>query len=82
MARILYSLILYILSPLIIFYLYALRGKKNKGYRAHFTHRFGVSSLQQHDVVIHCASVGEVLAATPLIKALQQKNSQLNKEQL
>ncbi|AXV64343.1 3-deoxy-D-manno-octulosonic acid transferase [Pseudoalteromonas lipolytica] len=78
MARILYSLILYILSPLIIFYLYALRGKKNKGYRAHFTQRFGVSSLQQHDVVIHCASVGEVLAATPLIKALQQQNSQLS----
>ncbi|WP_304636077.1 MULTISPECIES: lipid IV(A) 3-deoxy-D-manno-octulosonic acid transferase [Pseudoalteromonas] len=77
MARILYSLLLYLLSPLVVFYLYVLRGKKNKGYREHFAERFGFSNLSHHDVVFHCASVGEVLAATPLIKAVQSENPAL-----
>ncbi|TMP47602.1 MULTISPECIES: lipid IV(A) 3-deoxy-D-manno-octulosonic acid transferase [unclassified Pseudoalteromonas] len=77
MARILYSLLLYLLSPLVVFYLYVLRGKKNKGYREHFAERFGFSNLSHHDVVFHCASVGEVLAATPLIKAVQSENPTL-----
>jgi len=81
MARFFYSLILYLLSPLITFYLYILRGKKNAGYRAHFAERFGFitvkntsqeSTVLKDDlIVIHCASVGEVLAATPLLKELQ-----------
>lgn len=75
MVRTLYSLTLYLLSPLIIFYLYIIRGKKNPEYRQHFAERFGfiTNNTQQSSqpVVIHCASVGEVLAATPLIKALQ-----------
>ncbi|NHH89811.1 lipid IV(A) 3-deoxy-D-manno-octulosonic acid transferase [Pseudoalteromonas sp. MB47] len=77
MTRILYSLLLYLLSPLVVFYLYVLRGKKNKGYREHFAERFGFSNLSHHDVVFHCASVGEVLAATPLIKAVQSENPTL-----
>ena len=82
MARILYSLALILISPLIVFYLYVLRGKKNQGYRAHFKERFGFvsrslfSSLAQ-PIVFHCASVGEVLAATPLIKALQGEHPHL-----
>ncbi|CAM4173304.1 lipid IV(A) 3-deoxy-D-manno-octulosonic acid transferase [Pseudoalteromonas ostreae] len=81
MARFFYSLILYLLSPLITFYLYILRGKKNAGYRAHFAERFGFITvkntsqestvLKDELIVIHCASVGEVLAATPLLKELQ-----------
>lgn len=76
MARILYSLALILISPLIVFYLYVLRGKKNQGYRAHFKERFGFVSRSffsnsPQPVVFHCASVGEVLAAAPLIKAVQ-----------
>lgn len=78
MARFFYSLILYLLSPVIAFYLYVLRGKKNAGYRAHFAERFGF--IRTHNpqskkptIMIHCASVGEVLAATPLIKELQNQ---------
>jgi len=75
MARTLYSIILYLLSPLILFYLYIIRGKKNAGYREHFAERFGFikknNQQTSRPVIIHCASVGEVLAATPLIKALQ-----------
>lgn len=83
MARTFYSLALIIISPLIIFYLYVLRGKKNSGYRAHFKERFGfvrrcLFSNKTKPVVIHCASVGEVLAATPLIKALQNEHPKLN----
>ena len=71
MSRLLYSTLLIILSPLIFVYLYGIRGKKNKGYRHHFLERFGFCNalLPKQAVIFHCASVGEVLAATPLIKA-------------
>jgi len=83
MARIFYSLALIFISPLIVFYLYILRGKKNQGYRAHFKERFGfvsksLFSTKAKPLVFHCASVGEVLAATPLIKALQKAHPNLN----
>ncbi|MBH0051166.1 lipid IV(A) 3-deoxy-D-manno-octulosonic acid transferase [Pseudoalteromonas sp. SWYJZ19] len=83
MARIFYSLALIFISPLIVFYLYILRGKKNQGYRAHFKERFGFVSkslfkVKAKPLVFHCASVGEVLAATPLIKALQKAHPNLN----
>ncbi|MDN3378248.1 MULTISPECIES: lipid IV(A) 3-deoxy-D-manno-octulosonic acid transferase [unclassified Pseudoalteromonas] len=78
MARFCYSLILYLLSPLIIFYLYAIRGKKNQAYRHQFTERFGfVKANKASPLLIHCASVGEVLAATPLIKQLQSQHPEL-----
>jgi 3-deoxy-D-manno-octulosonic-acid transferase len=77
MARFLYSLFLYALSPLIVFYLYVIRGKKNAGYRDFFTERFafGLKKLPKKAIVFHCASVGEVLAAAPLIKAFKAENS-------
>ncbi len=83
MARIFYSFALIIISPLIVFYLYILRGKKNQGYRTHFKERFGFVSkslftVRTKPLVFHCASVGEVLAATPLIKALQKAHPNLN----
>jgi len=83
MARIFYSFALILISPLIVFYLYVLRGKKNKGYRAHFKERFGFVSKslftsKGKPLVVHCASVGEVLAAAPLIKALQKQHPKLN----
>jgi len=83
MARIFYSFALILISPLIVFYLYVLRGRKNKGYRAHFKERFGFVSKslftsKGKPLVVHCASVGEVLAAAPLIKALQKQHPQLN----
>ncbi len=79
MARFFYSLLLLLLAPLLLGYLYVLRGNKNPGYRRYFSQRlgFGLSHLPQHGLVIHCASVGEVLAATPLIKALKQDNQAL-----
>ena len=76
MARFLYSLFLYALSPFIVFYLYVIRGRKNAGYREFFTERFalGLKKLPKKAVVFHCASVGEVLAAAPLIKTFKAEN--------
>ncbi|BBN80770.1 3-deoxy-D-manno-octulosonic acid transferase [Pseudoalteromonas sp. A25] len=75
MARLFYSLLLALLSPVIFIYLYGVRGKKNAGYRQHFLERFGFCNthLPKQAVLFHCASVGEVLAATPLIKAFRKK---------
>jgi len=73
MARFFYSIILYLLSPLILLHLW-LRGKKSPAYRKRWHERFGFvksHNIKKHAIVFHCASVGEVVAATPLIKQLQ-----------
>ncbi|KAF7774455.1 3-deoxy-D-manno-octulosonic-acid transferase [Pseudoalteromonas citrea] len=76
MTRFFYSCLLYILSPLIVIYLYFIRGKKNPDYRQNFSERFALSQnhLPKNAVIFHCASVGEVLAAVPLITAYQKKH--------
>lgn len=76
MTQLLYSLSLALLSPLILLYLYAIRGNKQSAYRQNFLERLGIYSTEipKHAVVFHCASVGEVLAATPLIKTFIQQN--------
>ena len=75
MARIVYSLILYILSPLIFAHLWH-RGKKNAGYRQRLAERLGFynQTSQQETIVFHCASLGEVIAATPLIKRYMERH--------
>jgi 3-deoxy-D-manno-octulosonic-acid transferase len=75
MARLLYSLLLYLLCPLILLHLWC-RGKKAPAYRERWNERFGKikpGQVQPNSLVFHCASVGEVIAATPLIKQVQQQ---------
>lgn len=76
MIRFLYSCLLYILSPLIVIYLYFFRGKKAPAYRQNFTERFAFSliNLPKNAVIFHCASVGEVLAAVPLISEYKARH--------
>ncbi|WP_285163759.1 lipid IV(A) 3-deoxy-D-manno-octulosonic acid transferase [Shewanella goraebulensis] len=69
MTRGLYSFILYLLSPLVVMYL-AFRSIKSPDYRYRWGERFGVTRLSQSDVLIHSVSMGETLAAIPLIKNL------------
>ena len=71
MVRALYSLILYLLSPIIFFHLWS-RGLKNKSYRRRLAERLGFyhGQLKPDSLVIHCASVGEIMAAHPLINKL------------
>lgn len=71
MHRTLYTLLLYLVLPFVPLKL-LWRGIKQPEYRAHWAERFG---FFKHQVVkpvicIHCVSVGETHAATPLIKAL------------
>lgn len=71
MVRAVYSLFLYLLSPIIFFHLWS-RGLKNKAYRGRWAERLGVyhGLLKADSIIIHCASVGEIMAASPLINKL------------
>lgn len=69
-----YSLFLYVLSPFIFLQLW-LRGRKASAYRKRWMERLGFyqNNIQTDSLIIHCASVGEILAASPLIKQLINK---------
>lgn len=79
MSRFIYSALLYVLLPFVMLYL-LWRSRKDKQYRQRFAERLGWASVPEsarHGVVVHAVSVGEVVAATSLIKALQQQYPQL-----
>ena len=71
MLRAAYSLFLYTVSPAIFLHLW-LRGRKASAYRKRWTERLGFypQTLESKNIVFHCASVGEILAVSPLIKQL------------
>ncbi|MEI6860417.1 MAG: lipid IV(A) 3-deoxy-D-manno-octulosonic acid transferase [Shewanella sp.] len=71
MNRFFYSVLLYLLLPFLVLYL-VIRGIKSADYRRRWGERFGLTSLEQSDLLIHCVSMGETLAAVPLIKAIQK----------
>lgn len=70
MNRSLYSALLYLISPLLMVYLFV-RGFKSPDYRLRWNERFGIKRLEQTDLLLHCVSMGETLAAIPLIKKIQ-----------
>jgi 3-deoxy-D-manno-octulosonic-acid transferase len=77
MIRLLYSLLLYFAVPFILMRLY-LRGMRSSGYRQRITERFGYFyPAQDFDnsqtiIWIHAVSVGETVAAEPLVKAIKK----------
>ncbi len=70
--RVLYSLLLYLLLPLILLRL-LLRSIKNPAYRQRVLERFGVyvDAPVSGGIWVHAVSVGEAIVAVKLIKALQ-----------
>ncbi len=76
MPRWLYTLLLYLLLPLVLLRLY-LRGRKAPAYRQRWRERLGVSApsstLPQQPIWLHAVSVGETLAAQPLVAAIRQQ---------
>ncbi|MCL1049760.1 lipid IV(A) 3-deoxy-D-manno-octulosonic acid transferase [Shewanella abyssi] len=70
MNRSLYSALLYLLLPLLLVYL-AVRAFKSPDYRGRWGERFSLKGLQQTDLLLHCVSMGETIAAIPLIKQIQ-----------
>lgn len=69
--RVLYSALLYLLTPLILLRL-LWRSRELPAYRQRIGERFGfvAAPLQPIAVWVHAVSVGETLAALPLIRAL------------
>lgn len=77
MNRFLYSTILYLLSPLLVVYL-AFRAIKSPDYRGRWGERFGLTRLKSTDVLVHSVSMGETLAAIPLIRLIMQSHPELS----
>lgn len=71
MLRILYSCLLYLLTPLIILRLWR-KGRLLPAYRKRIPERFtwNLSELHAIDIWVHAVSLGEVVAVTPLVDAL------------
>ena len=72
MNRFFYSMLLYLILPLVPLKL-LWRGIKQPAYLEHWGERFGFYSTHVKKPIIwlHCVSVGETHAAEPLINALQ-----------
>lgn len=77
MNRFLYSTILYLLFPLLIVYL-AFRAIKSPDYCGRWGERFGLTRLKSTDVLVHSVSMGETLAAIPLIRLIMQSHPELS----
>ena len=77
MARIFYSLLLYLLVPVVLVRL-GLRGLRNPDYWRRWPERFGfIARLPQAGAIwLHAVSVGETRAAVPLVHALMQRYPQ------
>ncbi|MXP60557.1 lipid IV(A) 3-deoxy-D-manno-octulosonic acid transferase [Pantoea sp. Taur] len=70
----LYTALLYLIQPLIWLRLW-LRGRKAPAYRKRWAERYGycVGKVEPHGIVLHSVSVGETLAAVPLVRALRHR---------
>ncbi|HAS8250001.1 TPA: 3-deoxy-D-manno-octulosonic acid transferase [Vibrio vulnificus] len=75
MTKTFYTVLLILLSPLLLWYLY--RSKPNKPkFGKRWKEHFGITPKlvgQNQPLWIHAVSVGESLAAVPLIKAIKEK---------
>ena len=70
-----YTFAIVISLPLVLLRLWW-KGRKNPGYRLRWKERFGFfncPALDQPSIWVHAVSLGEVIAATPLIRELQKK---------
>jgi len=72
--RYIYNILFYLLIPFILLRL-LWRSLKSPGYRKRWNERFGFFAIPknyQHGIIIHAASVGETIAAVPLIRQIQK----------
>ncbi len=83
MARWLYTALFYLALPLIVARLWW-RGRRAPAYRQRIAERFGCISQRHfaqragaHGIWVHAVSVGEVIAAAPLVRALLQRHPEL-----
>ncbi|OOF50074.1 3-deoxy-D-manno-octulosonic acid transferase [Rodentibacter genomosp. 1] len=75
MWRFFYTGIMYLSLPLLLFFMW-IRSFKAPNYRKRLGERYGfygnLARPNANGVIIHAASVGEVIAATPLVRRIQQ----------
>lgn len=78
MARFLYNLVFTLAIPLILIRMW-LRGGTNPGYRQRWAERFALFKFsgKPQGILVHSVSVGETLAAEPLVRSLQAAHPQL-----
>lgn len=77
LQRLVYSLFFYLAVPVLLLRL-LWRSMKNPGYRQHIKERFGFvpHQMSKQPIWLHAVSLGETIAATPLIKALLKRYPQ------
>ncbi len=70
----LYTVLLYLIQPLIWLRLW-LRGRKAPAYRKRWAERYGycAGKVKPAGILLHSVSVGETLAAVPLVRALRHR---------
>ncbi|CAE6881183.1 lipid IV(A) 3-deoxy-D-manno-octulosonic acid transferase [Vibrio sp. B1FLJ16] len=76
LIRLIYTLLLALASPVLLFGLYKSKPNKPK-FGSRWKEHFGITpklKTDQRPIWIHAVSVGESIAATPLIKALKKQN--------
>ena len=80
-TRFLYTLLLYVVSPLFLYSLYKSKPNKpkfGKRWKEHFGFtpalKAADNAIENYVVWFHTVSVGETIAAVPLIKAYKQQN--------
>ncbi len=78
MLQLLYTTLLYLIQPLIWIRLW-LRGRKAPAYRKRWGERYGFynKTLKGGGIMLHSVSVGETLAAIPLVRALRHSHPSL-----
>ena len=78
MNRLLYTLLLHLALPLIALRL-ALRARKAPAYARRIHERFalGLPPMKPGGIWVHAVSVGESIAAAPMIRALQTRHPEL-----
>lgn len=70
MLRMLYTISFYLATPYVLLRLW-LKSKKNPGYKQRIKERFGYIPFRSHQSIwIHAVSLGETVAAIPLIEEL------------
>jgi len=78
-VRYIYSFICYLAVPFVFLRLW-LRSRRAKDYGQRWQERFAYQAVPrewQHGLWVHAVSVGEVLAAVPLVKAIRQQYPEL-----
>ncbi len=81
MWRFFYTGLMYLIQPLVLFFMW-IRGFKAPNYRKRLGERYGyykdLTRPSPYGIVVHAASVGEVIAATPLVRRIQQNYPHLS----